>query len=122
MDKAEKKRLKASLKAQKKQAKTQQKLIERQSGPSGESPKKIIIERPSQPSTAVRFAEAVRGIIFLIFAVSLVVAVILSQTGYIITTNEIINGLIAHLVGRIILIVVAVAFFIYGLKYLRAIK
>ena len=69
MDKAEKKRLKASLKALKKHTKAQQKLADIPSGLSEKEQKRIVVEKPYQPSTPVRFAEAVRGIIFLIFAV-----------------------------------------------------
>ena len=117
MDKNEKKRIKGAIKEDKKRAKIQTKINQ-----SLSSPEKIIVEKTPKPSSSVRFAEAVRGILFLVFAVSLIVAVILSQTGYVITTNDIINGLISHIAGRIILAVIAVAFFIYGLKYLRAIK
>ena len=117
MNSAEKKQVKAAAKAVKKQAKAQVKAEQARAGGGT-----VIVEKAPKSSGAVRFAEYVRGILFLIFAVSLVIAIILSSQGYIVTINDIISSLIPLWFGKIILAVVAVAFFIYGLKYLRAIK
>ena len=117
MDDTEKKKLKSAAKLLKKQAKAQTKA---KSSPT--SGQQVVSEKQTPPSGAIRFAEAVRGILFMIFAVSLIIAVILSQSGYIITTSDIINTLIGHITGKIILSVISAAFFIYGLKSLRAIK
>ena len=114
---SDKKQLKAAAKAQKKQTKAQLKANKALS-----ELKRTIVAKPPAPSGAVRFAEAVRGILFMIFAISLVIAIILSQSGYTITTSDVIDSLISHIAGKIVLLVIAVAFFIYGLKYLRAIK
>ena len=73
-------------------------------------------------SKTVKFAEAVRGLLFMIFALSLTVAIFLNQKGYTVTTSDIIQTLIDTLPGKFILSVIAAAFFIYGLKCLRAIK
>jgi len=64
----------------------------------------------------------VRGILYLIFAVSLAIAIVLSHGGYVITTNNIVDNLISHLAGKAILSVIAVALFIYGLKHIKVIK
>lgn len=113
----EKKQLKAAAKSQKKKDKTAVKLAKSQAGKS----QKVIVQ-PPKSSRMVRFAEAVRGILFVVFGVSLVVAIVLSQTGYVVTTSDIINSLISHIAGKIVLVVIAIAFLIYGLKSLRAIK
>ncbi|MCH9021479.1 MAG: DUF1206 domain-containing protein, partial [Planctomycetes bacterium] len=76
----------------------------------------------SGSSRLVRFAEGVRGVLFLIFAVSLVIAIVLPDIGQTLGMSEIIGKLIGHWIGKGVLVVIAAAFFIYGLKYLRAIK
>ena len=113
----EKKRLKAAVKVQKKNGKTAVKLGKSQAGGS----QKVVVQ-PPKSSRMVRFAEAVRGVLFVVFGVSLVVAVVLSQSGYVVTTIDIINSLISNVAGKIVLVVIAIAFLIYGLKSLRAIK
>jgi hypothetical protein len=70
----------------------------------------------------VRFAEGVKGIIYLILAVSLIFAIVLGQTGVIITLEDIIDNLILAQAGKVILAIIAVALLIYGLKNLRILK
>jgi len=117
----EKKRLKAQVKAQKTKAKADKKQAkgQLQSRPSADSGAQ---SPDSRPGRLVKFAEYVRGIVFLIFAVSLAVALILPSTGHIITLNEIVERLMPLWFGKLVLAAVAAAFFIYGLKCLRTIK
>ena len=70
----------------------------------------------------VRFAEGVKGIIYLILAVSLIFAIILGQKGVIITFEDIIDNLILAQAGKVVLAIIALALLIYGLKNLRIIK
>jgi len=117
-DKDEKKRLKAQAKLEKKLAKAHIKQA-KAAAKQGVAEQQT---RADQPSTAVRFAETVRGILYLILSVSLVVAIILSNEGYIVTLEDIFKSLVVAWIGKIVLVVVAAAMFIYGLKHLRAVK
>ncbi len=114
-----KKALKAAAKATKKQAKAEQKGIKGQAESAVTSSS---AEGKVGSSRLVRFAEGVRGVLFLVFAVSLVIAIVLPDIGQTLGMSEIIGKLIGHWIGKGVLVVIAVAFFIYGLKYLRAIK
>jgi hypothetical protein len=140
MEKDEKKRLKAQAKTEKKQAKAHLKQAEEQlntqpvsiskpTDPSPAPPAKTDSEpapQPtppmSKPSPAVRFAEAVRGVIYLIFAVSLILAVILREKGMLVSLDKIIENLIIIRIGQVVLVVIALSLFIYGLKPLRLVK
>ncbi len=73
-------------------------------------------------SAGVRFAEAVRGLLFIVLAVSLIGALFLGQRDAIISLEDVIESLFLATAGKILLGVIAVAFFIYGLKYLRVVK
>ncbi len=109
MKKLEKKRVKAELKKQKKEIKSNK--------------NKIVLKQYSEDSsTAVKFAEGIKGIIYLIFSISLIIAIILGQTGVIITLEDIIDSLILALAGKIVLIVISASLLIYGLKHLRLMK
>ena len=119
MSDLQKKTLKAAAKIEKKAAKARQKAAK---ATQDTAPTASPSEHPSAPGRAIRFAETVRGILFLIFALSLVIALLTPHLGEILGLGEIINKLIGHWPGKIILAVIAAAFFIYGLKYLRAIK
>ena len=112
MDKAEKKRLKAEVKRQKKAAKLQAKSPD----PAADS------RDPVKPSPAVSFAESVRGIIYIIFAASLLAALVLGQKNIIISLDDIIQHLMLANLGKVILAIIALALFIYGLKHLRLVK
>ena len=115
MYKSEKKRWKAEVKRQKKLTKAQRKqpLIPLDDkSPSSEQ----------SPSPAVRFAESMRGIIYIIFAVSLLAALALGQKNIIISLDDIIQHLLLANLGKVILAVIALSLFIYGLKHLRLVK
>ena len=122
MGSPEKKQLKAAAKAQKKLAKSQVKAGDVASAGAAPQEKTVIVEKAPSTSPTVRFAEAVRGILFLIFAISLVLAIVLSEGGVIITLDEIIDSLLLAWAGKVALVVIALAFFVYGLKYLRLVK
>jgi len=109
-----KKREKAQLKARKKAEKLQTRRPPEQSHQN--QPAEV------EASAAVKFAETVRGILYLILSVSMAIAVLLSNQGYIMTLEDIFQSSILARLGKLILIVIAIALFIYGLKKLRAVK
>ena len=76
----------------------------------------------SKPSKIVRFADSVKGIIYLIFGVSLIVAIFLGEQGMVITLEDIIGSLFLATVGKAALVILALALFIYGLKQLHLVK
>ncbi len=107
-----KKRLKAEAKKAKKLAKAEVKAAEAaSSGPA-----------PQPPSPGVRFADWVRGILYVVLGSSLVVALILGQKGAIISLDDIVNSLFAAWTGKVILALIALALLIYGLKHLRVVR
>jgi hypothetical protein len=109
---AEKKRLKAEAKRAKKRAKAEVKTQTRaQAAPS----------EPG-PSPAVRFAEAVRGVLYVVIGASLAVALILGQRGMIVSLDDIIGSLFAATAGKVVLAAIALALLIYGLKHLRLVR
>ena len=132
--KAEAKAAKKRAKAEKKRAKAEQAPVRVTETPAATSPPEPLVKRhPSAEgrnktkgaggsSQLVRFAEGVRGVLFLIFAVSLVILILAPDVGQSLGMKEIIDKLIGHWIGKAVLVVIAAAFFIYGLKYLRAIK
>ena len=76
----------------------------------------------STPSLYVRFAESIKGILYIVIAVSIFAAVIMGQSGLILTLEEIIDSLIIARVGKALIVIIAVALFLYGLKNLRILK
>ena len=106
--KLRKKLLKQQLKLEKKQHKAQ----------SGQS---VTAPAPA-PSLYVRFAESIKGILYLVLAVSIIAAVILGESGLILTLEDIIDSLIIATLGKVLIGVIAVALFIYGLKNLGILK
>ena len=122
MGSSEKKKQKAKAKALKKKAKAEKKLAKAKAKQQKKQPDPAPGRDSAKPSPAVKFAEGVRGILSLILAVSLVIAIILSNNNYIISLEDIFNSLIAARIGKVILTIIAVALFIFGLKRLRAIK
>ena len=103
--KEEKKRLKAEAKIRKKEAKA-----------------KRFNPPPKRGTEAVRFAEGVKGAIYLVLSLSLIAAIILGQTGLIMTLEDIVENLIIAKAGKVILAIIAVALFIYGLKNFRLMR
>ncbi len=74
-DKTEKKRLKTQIKLEKTQTKS-------------------VLLQTDKASPALKFAEAVRGILYLLGSASLVLAVILQEKGVWITLDEIVENLL----------------------------
>jgi hypothetical protein len=107
--KADKKRIKAEYKLRKKELKA---------GSKGG----VIRSKPARTSGFVRFAEGVRGIIYIILGVSLALAIILGQTGVIITLDDIVRNLFVAIAGKVVLGIIAIALVIYGFKNLRIMK
>ncbi|MBU1089597.1 hypothetical protein KKF38_02285 [Patescibacteria group bacterium] len=127
-NKAEKKRLKMQIKLAKAQAKLaeskQPKLEQAEPRilPKVEISPKIEISKEDKASPALRFAEAVRGILYLIGSASLVLAVILQERGVWLTLDNIVQNLLLLRTGQFALIVIALALFIYGLKHIRLVR
>jgi len=125
MEKDEKKQFKAHSKAEKKLAKARLKEIE-ENPKNGDAPTPPVAgpsaEPADRPSPAIRFAEAVRGVIYLVFSVSLIFAVILREKGVLVSLDKIIENLLVIRIGQGGLVVIARALFSYGLKHLRLVK
>ena len=102
-DKTEKKRLKTQIKLEKTQTKS-------------------VLLQTDKASPALKFAEAVRGILYLLGSASLVLAVILQEKGVWITLDEIVENLLVIRAEQVVLIVIALALFIYGLKHVRLVR
>ncbi len=126
----EKKRAKEEAKILKKKLKAQQKIEKAKAKESAKQAKKkdegsTEVEDSSKEersSHIVTFAQGVRGVLFLILSISLIVAIVLSNRGYIITLDEIFESLVAIWIGKVVLVVLSIAFFVIGLKQLKAIK
>ena len=106
-----KKRDKTQLKREKKAAKAELKERKKQ------SPRK-----PAGSSPAVRYAEFVRGCLYVLTGVSLIVALVLGQRGAFTSLDDLTDSLFAAWAGKIILGLIALALVIYGLKRLRLIR
>ncbi|NIP84507.1 MAG: hypothetical protein GTO03_02695 [Planctomycetales bacterium] len=104
-----KKRDKARAKQEKKAAKAASKAGKKPSPPGGSSP-------------AVRYAEFVRGCLYLLMGGSLLVALVLGQRGAILSLDDLIDSLFAALAGKVLLSLIGLALLLYGLKYLRLIR
>jgi hypothetical protein len=76
----------------------------------------------STSSLYVRFAESIKGILYIILAISIIVAVVLGESGLILTLEDIIDSLIIANLGKVLISIIALALFIYGLKNLRIMK
>jgi hypothetical protein len=107
---AEKKRLKSEAKREKKRVKADVKA-------GAASP-----AASTSPSAAVRYAEGVRGILYLVLGGSLVTALVLGQRGGILSLDDIIDNLFAARAGKVVLALIALALVIYGLKHLRLVR
>ena len=122
----EEKRLKAAAKRDKKAAKAALKAAKKQPAvaPAGavESGDNRSAPATAGPSPAVRFAESVRGILYVLLGTSLVIALILGQRGVIVSLDDLIDSLFAARAGKVVLTVLAIALTIYGLKHLRIIR
>ncbi len=103
-------------KIQKKQQKLQYKLEKKQHEQAGDADSSL------HTSVYVRFAESIKGILFIILAVSVFAAVIMGQSGLILTIEDIVDSLIIARIGKALLLIIAAALFIYGLKNLGILK
>jgi hypothetical protein len=132
-DKAEKKRLKAKAKiikarskAEKKWLEAEKKLIEARSKAEKKRMESQRLQPASTPkaksSPALRFAEAVRGALYVITSASLILAVVLQEKGVWLQLNDVVEDLMVMRLGQVVLIVIALALFIYGLKHIRLVK
>ena len=110
-DKAEKKRLKTQIKLAKAQAKLT----------GGKQPELEALQK-DKVSPVLKFAEGVRGILYLIGSASLVLAVVLQERGVWVTLDEIVENLLVIRAGQVVLIVIALALFVYGLKHIRLVR
>ena len=100
-------------KLQKQQYKLEKKKLEQEAADTGPL---------SRPSLYVRFAEFIKGLLYIILAVSIFAAVIMGQSGLILTIEDIIDSLIIARLGKALIIIIAIALLIYGLKNLRIMK
>lgn len=112
MDKSEKKKEKYKYKIAKKEAKRKKKELK----------KNAVIQNDRKHSKLILFAELIKGIIYLILSISLIVSLILGEKGVIITLDDIINNLFFANTGKIILFIVALGLLFYGLKQLKILK
>ena len=103
--------------------KIQKKLLKQQYKLEKNERKSVLhTDTSSSPSLYVRFAESTKGILYIILAVSLFAAVIMDQSGLILTLEDIVDSLILARLGKTLILIIAVALFIYGLKNLRIMK
>ena len=73
-------------------------------------------------SSLVKFAESIRGIIYVITGASIMIVIIFGQSGAFITMNDIVENLMLATIGKFVLIIIAFALIIYGFKNLRFLK
>lgn len=74
------------------------------------------------PSPAVRYAELVRGALYVLTGASLLVALLLGQRGAIISLDDVIESLFAARAGKIVLALIGLALLIYGMRNLRVVR
>ncbi|MDJ0976123.1 MAG: DUF1206 domain-containing protein [Planctomycetota bacterium] len=116
--KLELKRMKAEAKRVEKEAKLVQKY-----GPDAVARAKGEVPPPdAKGSKAVRYAETVRGVLYVLLGVSLVGALLLGQRNVITSFDDIVDSLFLATAGKVVLALIALAFVIYGLKYLRVVR
>ena len=111
MKQSTKKSDKARTKRAKKEAKADLKARKRSGGSAS-----------NRTSPAVRYAESVRGGLYIVTGLSLVVALILGQRGAIMSLDDVLDNLFAAGAGKVILALIAIALLIYGLKNLRVLR
>ena len=104
---SQKKREKQKLKLAKKAAK-----LETKAKKSDQPQIKPISGQPKPPSHAVRYAEIVRGCLYVITGVSLFVALLLGQRGAIVSLDDIIDSLFAAAAGKVVLSLIGLALFL----------
>ena len=107
-EKLQKKSLKQQYKLEKKQQKT--------------ATAEHLTEAASSPSWYVRFAESTKGLLYTVLAVSTLAAVVPGESGLILTPEDSIDSRILANPGKVLIVIIAVALFTYGLKNLRILK
>lgn len=116
--------MKARAKAEKKRVKTEGKVLDGGAAVSalGSSVERVGSGKKEKPSPALRFAEGVKGLLYLVTSASLVLAVVLQERGMWLELSEIVENLMLLRAGQFVLIIIALALFIYGLKQIRLVK
>lgn len=115
-----KKSAKAQNKLEKKRAKAEIKRAKRGITPAGDPA--AAPSAPAGPSPAVRYAEAVRGALYVVTGGSLLVALVLGQRGAIVSFDDLVESLFVARAGKVVLGLVGVALLIYGMKHLRIVR
>ncbi len=110
---SEAKRRKTEAKLEKKRVKADVKRLKRGQSETGDGP---------APSPAVRYAEAVRGVLYVVTGLSLFVGLVLGQRGAIVSLNDLIDSLFVARAGKIVLALIGAALLIYGMKHLRIVR
>lgn len=80
------------------------------------------VDAPREASSAVRYAESVRGCLYVLMGASMAVALVLGQRGAIISLDDVIESLFAAIAGKVVLSLIALALLIYGFKMLRLVR
>ena len=70
------------------------------------------------PSRSARFADAVRGGLYLLIGASLIVAILLGQQRIVLSLDDLVESLFLATAGKLLLAVIGLAFVIYGLRKL----
>lgn len=129
-DKAQRKLLELEAKLERKRMKAETKQVEKEAKlvhKYGEAAAERIRRREGAPkgrkvSGAVRYAETVRGILYVMLGATLMGALVLGQRDVITSFDDIVNSLFWATAGKVVLGAIALAFVIYGLKYLRVMR
>lgn len=114
--KLERKRMKAETKRVKEEAKLVKKY--------GEAAASRLTDRggAKRRSKAVGYAETVRGVLYVVLGITVIVALFLGQKEVITSFDDLVDSLFWATAGKIVLGALALAFVIYGLKYLRIVR
>ncbi|MHC5009491.1 MAG: DUF1206 domain-containing protein [Planctomycetota bacterium] len=115
MGQREKKRIKAEAKAEKKRIKAQAK-VEAARASRGDAPPTPVSAAPPGDSLGVRFADKVRGILYLLLGGSILLAIVLGQRNVVVGLDDLLDSLFLATAGKIVLGLIGVALAIYGLK------
>ena len=108
-----KKHDKSAAKAEKKRSKAEAKRRKKGEPADGDG---------ARPSLAVRYAETVRGILYVIMGLSLLVALLLGHRGAVISLDDLVDSLFVARTGKVLLVLVGAALLIYGMKHLRLLR
>ncbi len=115
--KIEKKKLENEAKRIKAEAKLVKKRIEAGLPQDGSAP-----APPPRASVGVRYANTVRGVLYLVLGISLIGALVLGQQNLVVSLDDIVRNLFVATAGKIVLGLISVALVIYGLKKLGVVR